>query len=182
MPLEYSLSNSEVALLGLLSERAKHAWQIEKDVEHRDMRSWTDLSQSTIYRQLTSLAKAGLVDSAQEVVEGRARKVYSLTDRGRDALSDRLRDILGEPEFPKWAVDLATYNLGLVDPAEALVALRAYCAKLKDKIRCFKETEEYMSSSDCPAHRLAVVRRPVYLLESDLRWAQDFMHELEGAR
>jgi DNA-binding PadR family transcriptional regulator len=58
MSPEHTLTNSEVALLGLLSEKAKHAYQIGRDVEHRDMRSWTDLSQSTIYRQLTSLHKS----------------------------------------------------------------------------------------------------------------------------
>ncbi|MHB1342536.1 MAG: PadR family transcriptional regulator [Coriobacteriia bacterium] len=176
-----TLTNSEVALLGLLSEKAKHAYQIERDVENRDMRSWTELSQSTIYRQLTSLHKAGLIESAQEVVDGRARKVYSLTDLGLAALRNRLRNLLAEPESPTWGIDLATYNVNLVPAKDAIAALEAYRQKLQEGIACWEATEEYMSGHSCPAHRLAVVRRPRYLLEGEIRWVDDFVAELREA-
>jgi DNA-binding PadR family transcriptional regulator len=176
-----ALTNSEVALLGLLSEKAKHAWQIERDVEHRAMRSWTDLSQSTIYRQLASLHKAGLVDSTQEVVDGRARKVYSLTGAGRDALRARILSLLAEPESPTWGIDLATYNLDLAPREDVLAALARHRDRLRDGIRCFEATEEYMRSCSCPSHRLAVVRRPRYLLKGEIRWIDDFVAELEAA-
>ena len=181
MSQTHALTNSEVALLGLLSEKAKHAYQIERDVEHRDMRSWTDLSQSTIYRQLTSLHRAGLVESAEEVVDGRARKVYSLTDAGLDALRDRLLGLLTDPESPTWRIDLATYNVNLVPAAEAVAALERYREKLQDGIACWEATEEYMSSCSCPTHKLAVVRRPRYLLEAEIRWVDDFVSELKEA-
>ncbi|MDA3937633.1 MAG: PadR family transcriptional regulator [Actinomycetota bacterium] len=181
MSPEHTLTNSEVALLGLLSEKAKHAYQIGRDVEHRDMRSWTDLSQSTIYRQLTSLHKAGLVDSAQDVVDGRARKVYSLTDAGLDALRDRLLGLLAEPESPTWGIDLATYNANLVPAKDAVDALERYRGKLQEGIACWEATEKYMSSCTCPKHRLAVVRRPRYLLKAEIRWVDDFVAELKEA-
>lgn len=176
-----ALTNSEVALLGLLSERPKHAWQIERDVENRSMRTWTELSQSTIYRQLTSLHKAGLVESAQEVVDGRARKVYSLTDAGLEALRDRLLGLLAEPESPMWGIDLATYNVNLVPVKAAIAALEGYREKLQAGIACWEATEEYMSAHTCPTHRLAVVRRPRYLLEAEIRWVDDFVAELKEA-
>lgn len=174
-----SLTNSEVALLGLISEKPKHAWQVERDVEHRDMRSWTELSQSTIYRQLTSLEGQGLVEASTEVVDGRARKVYSLTEDGQAAIHDRLTTLLAEPESPKWRIDLATYNLNLVPLAEAKAALVRYRERLLEQVAGWKATEEYMSSCSCPAHKLAVVRRPRYLLEAEIRWLDDFLAELE---
>ena len=48
MPASSQLNNAQLALLGLLSERPMHAWEIERTAKHRDMRSWTDLSTSTI--------------------------------------------------------------------------------------------------------------------------------------
>ncbi|MDO8963615.1 MAG: PadR family transcriptional regulator [Coriobacteriia bacterium] len=179
MALKDALTNSEVALLGLLSEKPKHAWQIERDVEHRDMRSWTGLSQSTIYRQLTSLEKAGLVESTTDVVDGRARKVYSLTTVGLTAARESLLALLGEPESPTWGIDLATYNLNLVPTDDALAALARYRKVLCERIACWEATEEYMGSSSCPAHRLAVTRRPRYLLEGEIRWLDGFVAELE---
>lgn len=176
-----ALTNSEVALLGLLSEKAKHAYQIGRDAEHRAMRSWTDLSQSTIYRQLTFLHKAGLAESKQAVVDGRARKVCSLTDAGLEALRDRLLNLLADPEAPTWGIDLATYNVGLVPANEAAAALQRYREKLQAGIACREATEENMGSCSCPTHGLAVVRRPRYLLEAEIRWVDDFVAELTKA-
>jgi DNA-binding PadR family transcriptional regulator len=180
MPVENTLTGSEIVLLGLLSEGAKYAWQIEKDVEHRAIRYWTDLSQSTIYRQLTALEKTGMIESSRGVVDGRARKTYALTINGNRALCENLQRLLTTPEHMKYGVDLATYNVSLLNRKEALAALCTYREKLQEDIRCYEETEEYMRSEGCPAYRLAVVRRPRYLLQGDINWVNDFMEELEN--
>jgi len=176
------LTNADVALLGLLSERPKHAWQIEKDVEQRDTRFWTDLSQSAIYKQLRSLESDGLVESVTEVVDGRARKVYSVTRAGGQAMANRLLELLSEPEHLKWRVDLATYNLDLVPTDAALEALAAYRMRLREHVEGYRRLDEYMRGSGCASHRLAVARRPVYLIEAEIAWVGDFMDELEGSR
>lgn len=181
-PETKALTNAEVALLGLLSEKPKHPWQIEKDVEFRGMRSWTDLSTSGIYKRLQALEKAGLAASASEIVEGRARKVYALTDLGREALGARLLEMLSEPECVKWGVDLATYNAGLLPAEEAVAALRAYREKLQAGIRCYRELEDYLRESGCPEYRMAVARRPQFLYEGEVRWVDEYVATLEGGR
>jgi hypothetical protein len=115
------------------------------------------------------------------VVDGRARNVYSLTDAGLDALRDRLLGLLADPESPTWGIDLATYNANLVSAEEAVAALERYREKLQAGIACWEATEEHMSSCSCPTHRLAVVRRPRYLLEAEIRWVDDFVAELKEA-
>jgi len=177
-----SLTNADTALLGLLSERPKHAWQIEKDVEHRDTRSWTDLSQSAIYKQLRLLEADGLVDATTEVVDGRARKVYSVTPQGRRAMADRLIELLSEPEHLKWRVDLATYNIDLIPVDSAIEALLAYRSRLRESVDGYRRLEEYLRGSGCPAHRLAVARRPVHLLEAEISWVGEFVDDLEANR
>ena len=174
-----ALSDAEVALLGLLAERPKHAWQIEKDVEYRDMRFWTDLSTSTIYKRLDALERAGMVASRTEIVDGRARKVHALTDLGRGTLEARLIELLTEPEHVRWRVDVATYNMDLLSKHEAVTALSAYREKLRDEVRGYGELEDFMRSSDCPSHRLAVARRPVFLLEAEILWVTGFIEALK---
>lgn len=51
------ISNKEMALLGLLSEKPKHAYEIENDIKERDMRYWTEISKSSIYKLLNKLEK-----------------------------------------------------------------------------------------------------------------------------
>jgi DNA-binding PadR family transcriptional regulator len=175
-----AISDADTALLGLLSEEPMHPWQIDKEVQWRDMRFWTDLSQSTIYKQLRSLRAAGLVDVREEKVEGRLRKVYSLTDAGRAALRDRLLEVLAEPEHLKWRVDLATYNMDLLPLDQALDALTRYRTKLEENVKGYRDLEAFLVESECPAHRLAVARRPVYLIEGEIRWVDEYAGQLRG--
>ncbi len=173
------LSNTETALLGLLSEEPMHPWQIQKVVEHRDMRFWTDLSQATIYSQLRSLKRAKLVECRPHVDRGRLRKVYSVTQAGRAALRAKVRGLLTEPESMKWRVDLGTYNLDLLPRRQALACLRTYRTKLKEGIVCYHNLQRYMESCGCSKPRCAVAQRPIYLLQGEIRWVDAFMAELE---
>ena len=174
-----TLSSAEIALLGFLSEKPMHAWQIESAVEHRDTRSWTDLSQSTIYKQLRSLAGEGLVVVDEQVVDGRLRKVYSVTREGTVALRHSILALLAEPEHMKWRVDLATYNVDLVGTKQALAALKRYSDGVREQIDGYRELEKYLQASGCPRHRQALARRPVYLLEAELEWVEEFRRELK---
>lgn len=122
-----------------------------------------------------------MVQSTQEVVDGRARKVYSLTNAGLDALRDRLLGLLASPESPTWGIDLATFNANLVPAKDAIAALEQYREKLQAGIACWEATEEHMGWCSCPTHKLAVVRRPRYLLEAEIRWVDGFVAELKEA-
>ncbi len=174
------LSNAETALLGLLCEEPMHPWQIQKVVQHRDMRLWTELSQATIYSQLRSLQRVRLVECRPQVGQGRLRKVYSVTAAGRATLRAKLRELLTEPEPMKWRVDLGTYNLDLLPRREALACLRAYRVKLEEGIACYRRLQKYMEGCGCSQPRCAVARRPIYLLQGEIRWVHDFMAELKG--
>jgi DNA-binding PadR family transcriptional regulator len=179
MSTQRKLSNAETALLGLLCEEPMHPWQIEKVVRLRDMRHWTDVSQATIYSQLRSLRRARLVECRPEVGHGRLRKVYSVTKAGRAALRATVRELLTEPERMKWRVDLGTYNLDLVPRREARACLRAYRAKLVEGIACYRKLITYMKGCGCSKSRCAVAQRPVYLLQGEIRWVDNFMPQLK---
>jgi DNA-binding PadR family transcriptional regulator len=175
------ISDADTALLGLLSEEPMHPWQIDKEVRYRDMRFWTDLSQSTIYKQLRALETEGFVAVREEAADGRLRKVYSLTDDGGAALRERLCDLLTEPEHLKWHVDLGTYNIDLLPPEQALECLEQYRKKLEENVRGYRDLEKFLIDSGCPTHRLAVARRPIHILEGEIRWLDAFVAELRAA-
>ncbi len=171
------INDAQVALLGLLCEEPMHAWEIERTVEHRDMRSWTDLSQSTIYKHLAALKKAGCVDSSEEVVNGRLRRTFSITDDGRESLRESLCSILSGLQHQKWQIDLATYNFDLIPAGDAAACLESYRRDLVDAVRRYRELEKYLADCGCPRHRHAVARRAIHLLEGDLRWVEEFIAE-----
>ncbi|GAA1439130.1 PadR family transcriptional regulator [Nocardiopsis tropica] len=66
-----------------------------------------DISPGTLYPTLHRLEREGLLASEQRVVDGRTRRVYRATEKGRraleedrEALRELAREVLG-PEYPR---------------------------------------------------------------------------------
>jgi DNA-binding PadR family transcriptional regulator len=76
-------------LLASIGSQAAHGYEI---IERLRLRSGDafDLPEGTIYPALHRLERDGLLKSRRQEVSGRARRVYELTARGREAL-DRQR-------------------------------------------------------------------------------------------
>ena len=53
------ISNAELALLSLIAEQPRHAYEIEQVIEERNIRYWTELGFSSIYRILSKLEESG---------------------------------------------------------------------------------------------------------------------------
>lgn len=68
----------------LIQELAEHGYEI---------------SPGTLYPTLHSLEKGGFLSKENKVVEGKVRKYYSLTEKGREALEEarsRIRELVNE--------------------------------------------------------------------------------------
>src|ERR671931_2452290 len=91
------------AVLALLDDRPMHGYEMIQELEERTGGRWTP-SAGSIYPTLQLLEDEGLV-SAEEV-EG--RKVYSLTDAGKEAAPDRTEGGMpwerGDEDSPRFAV------------------------------------------------------------------------------
>ena len=175
---EQKLTNAEAALLGLLSEQSMHPYQIEQEVKHRDMRFWTELSMSSIYKLLRKLEKEGLVIKKEEKSpENRLRKLYSLSESGSRKLKSTLKALLTEPEHMRWQVDIGIYNSGVLTHAEIEEALNEYKRALREKISGYHEMHKYLKDSNCPLRHQALAVRPVYLLEAEINWINAFLKQ-----
>ena len=67
------------AVLALLAERPMHGYQIIREIEERSNGSWKP-SAGSVYPTLQLLADEGLIRAE----ESNGRKIYSLTDAGRE--------------------------------------------------------------------------------------------------
>jgi len=174
------LSNSETALLGLLAEEPRYPYQIEQEVKYRDMRFWTDLSMSSIYKLLRKLEKDGMVSCANEVSpENRLRKLYSLSKAGKKALAGKIEKLLRRSEHTGWPVDIGIYNSHLLPRRRLRAALKKYHQTLAERIKCYEELLKFLKSNGCTPHRQQVAVRPVYLLKAEDRWVRAFLRETE---
>lgn len=78
------MSLSKFFVLCVLHQNPMHGYQVSKAVE-RTTNGCCSPSEGTIYPVLKEFESGGYLVSRPETVQGRGRKVYALTDKGREA-------------------------------------------------------------------------------------------------
>jgi PadR family transcriptional regulator, regulatory protein AphA len=117
---EIELTPTSHIVLGLLSMfGAATPYDLKRMVSASVGQFWT-LPHSQLYAEPARLARAGYVTEDQEQ-DGRRRKLYSLTNRGREALEAWLRVLTPEPYVLR---DLALLKLFFGADAHELAAVQ----------------------------------------------------------
>jgi DNA-binding PadR family transcriptional regulator len=95
-----ALTTPDLVLLSLLAERPMHGYQVNLELERRQVRDWAGVSRPQVYYSLEKLAGLGLIRSgtSHEPLAGPERSVFLTTARGRAALADAL-------EREEWATE-----------------------------------------------------------------------------
>jgi len=176
-----TISNLEASVLGLLCERPMHPYEIEKLVEERDMRYWTEISMSSIYKVLRKLEKEGMAKSKMTLSSNNvAKKIYAVTAKGRKKMKEKIKVLLTEWYKPIWPIDLAMSNLELLDREEVSQCFEKYIGSITKAIQCYTELRRFLEGH-CEVQGVALARRPLFLLEAEKQWAENFLQEYERA-
>jgi DNA-binding PadR family transcriptional regulator len=169
------ISNKEVALLGLLNESPMHGYEIEHEVKNRDMRYWTEISMSSIYKVLKKLEEKKFVKFEVKLTANNvAQKVYSLTPKGRNALKSKVSSLFTDFDHHRWQLDLAITNLNVLSKDEIKKSLDTYIKKLEDLLKGYGELEKYLIGENCPIYKLALAKRPQYLYKAEIEWGKEY--------
>jgi len=104
-----AVTTPDLVILSLLAERPMHGYQVNLELERRNVREWAAVSRPQIYYSLEKLAGANLIRAgeSEDPAAGPDRRVFETTAKGRHALSDALeredwttqRD---RPQFLTW--------------------------------------------------------------------------------
>ena len=84
----------DLLLMGVLRRGPAHGYAIIAALRERSGGEF-DLAEGTIYPALHRLEEAGVVASSVEVAQGRRRRTYALTTRGRKEFAAQRRDWQG---------------------------------------------------------------------------------------
>src|SRR5215471_5383331 len=86
------LTTPDLVMLSLLDERPRHGYEVNAELERRQVRDWAAVSRPQIYYSLDKLARLRLIrgTASAEPAEGPDRNVFETTTDGRAALADAL--------------------------------------------------------------------------------------------
>ena len=182
--MERSLSSGELGLfsyeiLGLVGRGGAGAHDLLRMARAGRMLDWAGESQ--YYVEPKRLARLGYLEARKEPGKTRERTVYSLTDKGLDALREHARTAaVFTPVKSDMLLRLLLADLVGEEPTrEAVVALRREIAELSGQL------DDSAANAATLPHRekylLLVIEFLRGLLQLHLDWIETVEHELAGA-
>jgi DNA-binding PadR family transcriptional regulator len=171
-----SLTNPEIAILGLIVERDAHGYELEAVIQERGMRNWTEIGFSSIYHILRTLESGTLIRSHTETAPGKgpARKVYEATAEGRSRYESEALAALATAVRPYPAFLQGLAALPLFDPLKAAEALASYSGGLAERL----QEIEPKDSPGLPFHVAAMFSYSRAMIRAESDWVAAFENEL----
>jgi DNA-binding PadR family transcriptional regulator len=166
MKKEIELTHTSHIVLGLLAMSGEASPYDLKQMVSATVGHFWSLPHSQLYAEPARLARGGYVTEQREQ-EGRRRKLYALTDRGREALESWLEVLTPEPYVLR---DLALLKLFFgADPRElAEVQVETHRQKLSE----YEALREQTSEGDPLGPRLALELGTRHERETVSFWAE----------
>lgn len=162
------LTDSELTVLGLLVERPRHGYDLERVIDERGMRAWTALGFSSIYYVLDKLAKRGLIEAAGPRSSAKSRVTFRPTASGREVCASATREALSTltPARPRVLIAMANSP----DPPDAVAGLTLRLEALRNQlaeVRAARAAQEPL-----PPAAAAIFAYGEAMLDADLAWTE----------
>jgi DNA-binding PadR family transcriptional regulator len=170
----------EAAILGLLCEGSQYGYDLDRIIQERGMRNWTQIGFSSIYYVLKRLERSGLIQGTVEAVEGKpSRRNYTVTEAGRAAMKEKVADALsGCPKLVS-PFDLGLANINILSQNEAMVCLRSHLESLDVRARFLERgIAESMGRGD-PYHVTILFELPLVQLEAERECIEKLLVRME---
>lgn len=130
---EAKLTDSEFLMLGLIAEMPRHGYELEHVIEKRGMREWTQIGFSSIYFVLGKLEAKGLVVAAKPA-NAKAKKSFSITDEGREALIAETLAAFGTLRTSTSPLIMGMLHWSVLSRKKALAALQKRAGLIEREI------------------------------------------------
>jgi DNA-binding PadR family transcriptional regulator len=130
-----TLTLPDLVVLSLLAERPMHGYELNQELERRDVRDWAGISRPQVYYSLRKLAESGLVARTGAHAgerTGPERQIWRPNAAGRRALSQAL----GREE---WATQRPP------PPFLTWLALSEF-AQAEDRLRVIRRRREFLEA------------------------------------
>lgn len=172
------MSTIDLVILGIVAEKPKSAYDIQKDIEYHHLSRWTKISIPSIYRKVLQLSEKGYLRS--DIVKGDRfadKAVYSITDEGKDYFNSLMQYYATQTVPLLFDFNVVIANLNKLNKDAALDLI----SKLKESITVSVGTnEEYLTEySNIPLVGKTIIEQQGLLYKTLLEWLDTFREQFE---
>ncbi len=175
------MSAIDLIILGSLCQSPKSAYDLQKQIEARNLSRWIKIGSFTVYKKVVQYETKGYVVS-EIIKNGRMpeKTMYTITQEGKEAFKEwMIKFSLAETrvflDFNAVIVNMALIDDNLAD--ECILNIKNSIHNTKLQI-----TESLPSHADIPLFGRMILEQQFLLLETLEKWEENFEKEYEKAR
>ncbi len=162
----------DLIVLGMVKRQPLSAYDIQKQVEYRNISKWVKISTPSIYKKVISLEEKGLMKGVV-VKDGNMpeKAVYHLTEHGKKEFERLMLEVSNEPVSMFLDFNAVIVNLDSLPPeqrAECLKKIKTNISDLKATIE--KNRNEKNNNIEIPDYAKAVLNQQYLLVLAIENW------------
>lgn len=171
------LTDAKLLILGLLSEKKRHAYELEKVIEGRGMREWTEIGFSSIYYILKELENQGLAQSSK-ANSSKEKKVISLSLLGKKILKKQTELALSEVRANNSSILLGMINWQCLSHTDAIKSLETRLSSVQNEMKRLDKV--LYQNQPFPDYIELLFNFSKGQLESELKWIESTLEYMKA--
>jgi len=175
------MSTIDLILLGSLYQSPKSAYELQKQIEARNLARWIKIGSYTVYKKVVQFEKKGYVTS-KVIRNGNMpeKTIYTITPTGKETFKTLMTKFSTAETRVFLDFNAVIVNLALLDDKEAEECI----ANIRDSIHNTKMqiSEQLPLHEDIPLYGRTILEQQALLLEVLEKWEENFEQQLSGKR
>ncbi len=167
------MSSIDIIILGVLMKSAQSAYHINKTIESNHVGDWLKISEPAVYRNIRKLGEKGYLSDHVERDGARPeRRVYTITDAGRNHMTELIKEAAQSPVRIDFSFDAYLAHLDIVDRETGIKLL----SELKQKIQLKRQEMVTIMRTIGPSSSLltkGILDLRLRILQTTQEWAED---------
>ena len=174
------LSKVSVLILGIIAEKPLNPYEITKLLEKIHIKNWFSIAASSVYVTIKKLDKKDYI-IGETIKEGNMpeKTIYTVTEKGKMALSDALVEFLLDTELDPVKFNIATIMLCHLKKDEALKVLEKRMFLLENYEKGIKKHYHQSKEIKTPFTGLKVISHNICLVQMELKLARELLAEVK---
>lgn len=173
------MAKNDLVSLALVYNEPLHAYAINAIIKEMGLEYWAHISSASIYNTFSRLEKVGCVAvSTEKVGNMPERKVYQITEKGKNKLLDELKGALLTPDMGDNPFYLAIAFAYGITAKEAVPILEERIEQLKNMVD--HVTHEYKQLKELNGYSGMIITKAARKhIEIEIETAKEFIELLE---
>jgi len=173
------MAKNEMVSLGLIYSEPCHTYALDEFIHAIGLEQWANISKASIYNTFKRLESQGCVTvTTEKVGDMPERKVYAITEKGKQRLLEELRENMLSPSSGDNFFFLAMcFNFGM-SADEAIELLEKRIENLNNEIEKIKMDYEELKKWNV-YHSMIMINAGLKHIELEIETAKEFMKLLK---